>query len=422
MVSAVNPWMIAPFVLLLLAIATMPFINGHWWERNYRYVAVVLGLIPAGYYILGLGQTARVLHTLHEYLSFIAVIGSLFVVAGGIHIAIRGRSTPAENVAILLVGALLANVIGTTGASMLLVRPYLRHNSYRISAFHVVFFIFIVSNIGGALTPIGDPPLFLGYIKGIPFFWITEHAVVPWLLVLALVLAVFYVLDWRSFHKVSPEIRQEVSAEHDETSVSGLWNLLFIAIILGAVFIEKPPLLREGLMIGAAVASYLTTGKEIHKRNHFTFHPIEEVAWLFIGIFLAMMPALDWLSAHASEIGISSPGGYYWSTGALSGVLDNAPTYLTFLTMAMGMAGGSIDDMTQVREFLGTHGQFVIAISLAAVFFGAITYIGNGPNFMVRSIAERSGAPVPSFFGYIGKYSLPVLLPAFIIVWFIFFS
>jgi Na+/H+ antiporter NhaD/arsenite permease-like protein len=419
---SVNPWMIAPFVLLLLAIATMPFINGRWWEKNYRYVALALGLIPAAYYIFGLDRTGRVLHTLHEYLSFIAVVGSLFVVAGGIHIAIRGRSTPLENVAILLVGAMLSNLIGTTGASMLLVRPYLRHNRYRISAFHVVFFIFIVSNVGGALTPIGDPPLFLGYIKGIPFFWITEHAVIPWMLMLALLLAVFYILDMRSFRRVSAELRREVHAEHDQTRVTGMRNLIFVGVILGSVFIENPPFLREGLMIGAAVASYLTTGKEIHRQNHFTFHPIEEVAWLFIGIFLAMMPALDWLSSHAAAIGISSPAGYYWSTGVLSGVLDNAPTYLTFLTVAMGLAGKSIDNLADVHGFLGSHGESVVAISLGAVFFGAMTYIGNGPNFMVRSIAERMGARVPGFFGYIGKFSLPVLLPAFIIVWLIFFS
>jgi Na+/H+ antiporter NhaD/arsenite permease-like protein len=419
---AVSPWMILPFVALLLAVATMPFVNGKWWEHNYRYVAVGLGLVSAGYYILGLGAIGRVLHTLHEYLSFIAVIGSLFVAAGGIHIRIRGRSTPAENVLILLVGGVLANIIGTTGASMLLIRPYLRHNKYRLSAFHVVFFIFLVSNVGGALTPIGDPPLFLGFIKGIPFFWVTGHVFLPWMLAFGLILGVFYLLDLKNFRRVRQELRAAVKAEHDPTEISGLWNLAFIGIILGAVFIEDPPFLREGLMFGAAVASYLTTSKGIHSRNHFTFHPIQEVGWLFVGIFLTMMPALDWLTVHAAGAGPMTPGAFFWSTGLLSGVLDNAPTYLTFLTAALGASGGSIDNVADVHRFLAGSPMIVAAVSVASVFFGAMTYIGNGPNFMVRSIAERSGARVPGFFGYIGRYSVPVLLPVFIIVWLIFFS
>jgi Na+/H+ antiporter NhaD/arsenite permease-like protein len=421
-ISIVNPWMILPFALLLLAIATMPFINGGWWEKNYKYVALLLGIIPAVYYIVALDNLERVLASLHEYVSFIALVGSLFVVAGGIHMTIRGRSTPGENLLFLGGGALLANILGTTGASMLLIRPYLRNNKYRLSGFHVVFFIFIVSNIGGALTPVGDPPLFLGYIKGIPFFWITEHALLPWLMTLALLMGVFYLFDYRSFHKMPEKLRQQVLHENDSTKFTGLHNIVFLGVIIGSVFIERPVFLRELLMAGAAVGSWFTTKREIHKQNHFTYHPIQEVAWLFLGIFLAMIPALDWLSVNARSLGISSPSGFYWSTGALSGVLDNAPTYLNFLAAAMGLAGKSIENAGDVHAFLESGTQHVIAISIAAVFFGAMTYIGNGPNFMVKSLAERSGAHVPSFFGYITRYSLPILLPLFILVWLIFFN
>ncbi len=421
-VHAVHPLMIIPFALLLGAIAVMPFINRHWWEKYYKAVAVVLGAITAGHYLIIQEDGMRVVEALHEYLSFMALVGSLFVVAGGIHINIRGRSTPNENLVLLAIGAVLANIVGTTGASMLLIRPYLRNNKHRLKPFHVIFFIFVVSNIGGALTPIGDPPLFLGYLKGIPFFWITERTFLPWLLGLVLVLAVFCFLDWRSYLKLPKEKREEVENEDDRTKVYGAWNVLFLAVIIGSVFIEEPVLVREGLMIGAALTSYFVTRDGIHRKNHFTFHPVEEVGWLFIGIFLTMLPALDWLSNNAANIGISSPTGFYWLTGALSGVLDNAPTYLNFLAAAMGMAGQNVENAAHVQSFLGTNGLYVTAISIGAVFFVAMTYIGNGPNFMVKSIAEHAGTKMPTFFTYIIKYSVPVLIPIYLIVWFIFFS
>lgn len=420
--TVVNPLWIIPFVLLLAMIAVMPFVNGDWWGRNYRYVAIILGLTTAGYYFFGLDNGARVLESMHEYVSFISLIGSLFVVAGGVHITIRGRSTPVENILLLAVGAVIANLLGTTGASMLLIRPYLRNNKYRLSPYHVVFFIFVVSNIGGALTPIGDPPLFLGYIKGIPFFWIMERMIQPWLLVLVLVLAVFYIIDRRNFARMSAAMREQVRRENDSTKLSGMHNLIFLAVIIGSVFIEHPVFLREALMIGAAVASYYTTKKDIHVKNHFTFHPIVEVAFLFIGIFLTMLPALDWLSANASQLGISSAGGFYWITGALSSVLDNAPTYLNFLTAALGLAGLEVSNQAHVHQFLAAEALHVVAISAAAVFFGAMTYIGNGPNFMVKAIAEHAGVKMPGFFGYIIRFSVPVLLPVFLLVWLIFFS
>ncbi len=420
--ATVDPLWIIPFFLLLAMIAAMPFINGEWWGRRYKVVAVALGLITAGYYIIGLGNAGRVWASLHEYVSFIALIGSLYVTAGGVHITIKGRSTPAGNLLFLAVGGIIANLLGTTGASMLLIRPYLRNNRYRLSAYHVVFFIFIVSNVGGALTPIGDPPLFLGYLKGVPFFWITERMILPWALVLLLLLGIFYLIDRQSYRKMPEELRSTVETENGATRVMGLHNLIFLAVIIGAVFIEHPMALREVLMLGAAAASYYTTKGEIHERNQFTFHPIEEVAYLFIGIFLTMLPALDWLSANAAHLGIESPGGFYWITGALSSVLDNAPTYLNFLSAALGLAGLEVGNPQHVLQYLQTGGLHVAAISAAAVFFGAMTYIGNGPNFMVKAIAEQAGVRMPGFFGYIVTFSLPVLLPVYLLVWIIFFS
>ncbi len=419
--EGVSPWLILPFALLLLSIALMPFIAGDWWGRRYRMVASLLGLFVAGWYVVALDQTSRVVHAVGEYASFIALIGSLYVVAGGIHVRIKGRSTPGENVAMLAIGTVLANLLGTTGASMLLIRPYLRNNKYRVSAFHVIFFIFLISNVGGALTPIGDPPLFLGYIRGIPFFWITRHAIAPWLTATAVLLAVFWGLDTRSYRKMPEELRRQVEAENDTTRVTGLHNLALLAVVIGAVFIERPLLLREALMISAAFVSYRSTKPEIHRGNHFSFHPIEEVAWLFAGIFLTMIPALDWLGAHAASLGIDSPGGLYWGTGALSSFLDNAPTYLNFLAAAMGSAGLNVGDPVHVREYLAGDGLRVVAISVSAVFFGAMSYIGNGPNFMVKSIAEHAGVRMPGFFGYMTRYSIPMLLPVLIIVWLLFF-
>lgn len=466
---AVNPLMILPFALLLLAIAVMPFINRHWWEHNYPYVSIAFGLIVCLYYVFGIGNPTRLLHTGFEYVSFIALIGSLFVVAGGIHIRIKGKSTPLRNVFLLAIGAVVSNIVGTTGASMILIRPYIRVNKYRIKPFHIVFFIFVVSNMGGALTPIGDPPLFLGYLKGIPFFWVAEHLWYKWAIGISTVLGIFYLIDYKSFRSLPESIEQEAEGEHEEGEVSGAQNIFFLAVILVAVFVTDPPFVREGLMILAAVGSYYTTKREIHDKNEFNFLPIKEVAILFLGIFATMIPALDWLEMNATSIGIQTPGQFYWATGALSSVLDNAPTYLNFLSAAIGLfvneemikqvmhlvqtqgadvsqvvgthaeevrqtfltllryhsdlvtSGNVPVDDVKVSYLIANHNIYIQAISIAAVFFGAMTYIGNGPNFMVKSIAEQSGIECPSFFGYIVKYSLPVLLPIFLVIWWLFF-
>src|SRR5215213_7043344 len=254
-------WAAAPFAILLAMIALGPLFFEHWWLKHYVKIAFGLAAITLGYYLFGLPHAARhtVVHTAIEYVSFIALIGSLFVVSGGIHINVKGEATPHVNVLFLLVGAVVANVLGTTGASMLLIRPWLRMNKYRVTAHHVVFFILLVSNVGGCLTPIGDPPLFLGYLKGVPFWWVFEHCWPMWAVGMAFLLAVFFVLDYRNYLKAPRRVRETLAEPHDQWRFDGLINLVFLAIILGAVFIESPPFLREALMLAAAIGSYFAT-------------------------------------------------------------------------------------------------------------------------------------------------------------------
>jgi len=392
-------------------------------------------------------------------------------VSGGIHINVKGEATPLVNTVFLGIGAVVANLLGTTGASMLMIRPWLRMNKYRITALHVVFFIFIVSNVGGCLTPIGDPPLFLGYLKGIPFLWVVEHCWPMWATGVGLLLAIFYVLDRRNYLRAPQEVRRQLAEPKDEWRFQGLPNLAFLGAILGAVFLEHPLFLREGIMVAAAAGSYFTTPRQAHEANQFNFHPIREVAILFVGIFATMMPALDWLRLHAGDYGDPTPGLFYWAAGALSSVLDNAPTYLSFLSATIGavvnpeavrqaqqmvqagltdpaaLAGPQADlvrmtlagaqryfaaavadrsltlEQAQIALLLGnpTFNHFIMAISVGAVFFGANTYIGNGPNFMVKSIADHQKVRTPGFLAYIFRYTLPFMLPVLLVVWLLFF-
>lgn len=469
---APNPLMIIPFAVLLGTIALAPLLAGKWWSKHYPKVAIALGAITLCYYLFNLHAYTRVLHVAHEYVSFIALIGSLFIVSGGIHINVKGEATPMVNVVFLLFGALIANVLGTTGASMLLIRPWIRMNKYRITAHHIVFFIFIVSNVGGCLTPIGDPPLFLGYLKGVPFWWVAEHCWPMWAVGLGLLLGMFFVVDTFNFRRAPKSVRQMETAR-EEWRFDGLGNVFFLLVILGAVFINKPVFLREALMIGAAVGSYFTTRKSIHESNDFNFHPIQEVAILFIGIFCTMIPALDWLQLNATQLlgEAPKPAMFYWGSGVLSSVLDNAPTYLSFLS---AIFGSCIDHNTveHIQQLIQTHGanlssvltaepeavrntiaalqtyhakilasggvdaehieiayllgntafnNYIVAISVGAVFFGACTYIGNGPNFMVKSIADQQRIRTPGFLGYVFRFALPVMLPMLVIIWLIFF-
>ena len=420
--------MVVPFVLLLLAIALMPFIHKHHWENHYPKVSIGLGLIVVVYYLGVLHNGGRMLTSMVEYAGFMALIGSLYVIAGGIHINMTGHSTPVVNTGLLALGAVLANLIGTTGASMLLIRPFLRINKDRVAPFHVVLFIFIVSNIGGALTPIGDPPLFLGYLKGVPFFWLLgkPQVLLAWLLCVGVLLAVFYILDSRNFRRQPIPPHEEAK---DRIELEGSHNFLWLFIIIGLVLVQKADWLKgldeslvtvgiAGLMVATAALSYRFANKDALTENEFSFGPVKEVGFLFVGIFATMVPVLDLLEKHASDIGITTVRQFYWGSGALSSVLDNVPSYLNFLTAAFGLQHLSLEVPADVVKMLTDPylSQFIVAISLSAVFFGAVTYIGNGPNFMVKSIAESAGVKCPSFFGYVFKYSLPILIPLFAIV------
>jgi Na+/H+ antiporter NhaD/arsenite permease-like protein len=411
--------MILPFALLLGAMALAPLLAPDWWLRHYARVALGLGAVTLGYYVFILHDTPRVLHTAYDYASFIMLVGSLFVVSGGIHIGVKGEATPLANVIFLLVGAVAANFLGTTGAAMLLIRPWIRMNEYRVTAHHIVFFIFIVANVGGCLTPIGDPPLFLGYLQGVPFWWVAEHCWPMWVTGVGILLAMFYVVDKINFAR-APRTVGEKKSTRETWKFGGLANLFFLAVILGAVFVDRPVFLRETLMLTAALGSYFTTRKSVHEANCFHFHPVREVAVLFAGIFATMMPALDWLGLHAKDLLGSdpSPGIFFWSTGALSSVLDNAPTYLGFLGVLHGATGAK-----DVAELLGQNAGAlsVLAISVGAVFFGAATYTGNGPNFMVKAVADQQQIRTPSFPGFVLKFTLPFLLPILITIWLLFF-
>jgi Na+/H+ antiporter NhaD/arsenite permease-like protein len=419
-----TPWMIVPFALLLTAIALAPLFFAEYWHKHYPKVAFALAAITLGYYLVFLKAPGPVLHVAHEYVSFIALIGSLFVVAGGIHISVKGEATPAANVVFLFIGAVIANVLGTTGASMLLIRPWIRLNKYRVTAHHIVFFIFIVSNIGGCLTPIGDPPLFIGYLKGIPFWWVLEHCFSIWLTALVIMLALFFLVDRQNYMRAPKPVRDRLAEPADQWAFSGLQNLIFLAVILGAVFVKEPLFLREALMLAAALASFFLTSKKVHEANNFNFEPIKEVAILFVGIFATMLPALNWLEHNAKDLGMTSPTFFYWGSGILSSVLDNAPTYYSFLaSIAAVFANPADPEQAQIAFLLGQPelNRFIVAISVGAVFFGANTYIGNGPNFMVKAIADHAKIHTPGFIGYIVKYTLPFMAPMLVVIWLLFF-
>ena len=415
--AAPNPWMILPFALLLGAMALAPLVAPQWWLRHYARVAFGLGAVTLVYYLLVLRDLPHVWHAAHDYVSFIALIGSLFVVAGGIHLRVPGQATPLANVVFLLLGAIVANVLGTTGAAMLLIRPWIQMNQPRVTAYHVAFFIFLVANVGGCLTPIGDPPLFLGHLQGVPFWWVAQNCWLMWAAGVGLLLAMFYAIDRHNFSRATRTARA-TQTPPETWRCDGLVNLLFLAVIIGAVFVRQPLFLREALMLAAALGSWFATPKSVHAANGFNFHPVQEVAILFAGIFATMMPALEWLHFNARTLlgDEATPGMFYWGTGLLSGALDNAPTYLGFLHTLFGVTGAK-----DIHSVLAQFPAEMVAISVGAVFFGAATYIGNGPNFMVKAIADERKVPVPTFLGFIFKFTLPLLLPMLLVVWLLFF-
>ena len=443
-------WSVIPFVCMLLSIAIIPLVKPHWWEHNLLKVALfwaAVFLIPFG---IGYGVkelTFQVLEiVLLDYLPFIVLLLGLFVAAGGIAVKGTIAGTPKVNLILLLIGTLLASWVGTTGAAMLLIRPVIRANAWREKKAHVIiFFIFLVANIGGCLTPVGDPPLFLGFLRGVPFFWTMK--LMPILAFAVVVLGiVFFVVDTVLYKKeiVAGRTPAGENVEKEPIRIEGAHNFIFIIMVVGSVILNgvlsSNPMFanletRElyGINIGGVVMPYTsiiqmaiilvaaglsmkTTKKEVREANAFTFAPIEEVAKLFIGIFITMIPALALLKAHGASLGLEHPYQFFWATGTLSGFLDNAPTYLVFLTTAGGahFAGG-------VHTTVGTVPVLdLMAISAGAVFMGALTYIGNAPNFMVKSIAEENKIKMPSFFGYMA-WSFGILVPLFLGITAVFF-
>ena len=403
-----------PFVALLLAIALAPLAAPTWWHHN-RNKALIAFLISLPV-LLYLGRTEigrqLLLEKAHEYTGFIVVIGALFMITGGIHIEGSLAGTPLVNTAMLAIGAVLCNLLGTTGASVLLIRPLLRANKRRKRVAHIViFFIFIVGNCGGLLTPIGDPPLLLGFLKGVPFTW-TLRLWPQWLALNGVLLVLFNIWDrWAN--------RDEVKVpSHEPLRVRGAIELAALAGVM-ATIVTSGSLLA--ILIFALIAYFL--GSQEHRTlNVFTFVPLVEVAVLFAAIFITMTPVLEILNARAADFGLTSPRQFFWASGTLSSVLDNAPTYLAFAASAAGLQGIPPHGPYIGALALDPHAaKLLAAISTGSVFMGANTYIGNAPNFIVRAIALEHGVAMPSFFGYMA-YSLAVLLPLFVVVSFVFFG
>lgn len=424
-----GPWVL-PFAALLLAIALLPLLTPRYWHSNWNKLAVALACgLPVAAWFAVQGEADAVLHTVHEYASFVLLLATLYTVSGGI--VLRGdlRATPWVNAAFLLAGSVLASFMGTTGAAMLLVRPLLRTNSERRYRAHtVIFFVFTVCNIGGCLTPLGDPPLFLGYLRGVPFHW-TLGLWKEWAFAVTALLALYVAVDRHFYRKEEPEALRWDRARIEPLRLAGAGNFVWLAAVVAAVAVLTGPNLqrwlgptpsasfaRDGILILLALAAYQTTPPANRTANGFSWHPILEVAALFLGIFLAMMAPVRLLELHGHELGMESPMGFFWMTGSLSSFLDNAPTYAVFFSAAhsVGQAAG----LPGVAA-TGVPGDLLAGVSLGAVFMGANTYIGNAPNFMVKAIAENQGIPMPSFFGYM-LYSGAFLLPLFLVVSFLF--
>jgi Na+/H+ antiporter NhaD/arsenite permease-like protein len=430
-------WTLAPFACMLLAVAVMPLTHERWFElnRNKAIVAFVLGAPTVVYLIARFGHTGLELTaaTAEEYVSFIVLLFALFTISGGIYLTGNLVATPRHNLAFLGVGAVLASFIGTMGASMVLIRPLLRANSERKYARHtVVFFIFAVSNIGGLLTPLGDPPLFLGFLRGVPFTW-TFRLWAEWLVSVGLVLLVYTAFEIYYHRKEPSEAIRADEADYVPMRIKGGFNAVPLLLVIVAVLFSGRladvgeaihfPFVREVILVALAILSLKLGPRGPRASNHFHWSPIVEVGVLFAGIFATMIPALALLQAHGASIGLSRPWHYFWATGGLSSFLDNAPTYLAFTSVAQGQVGadtvGALTSSVAIPGLGLAPTALLAAVSCGAVMMGAMTYIGNAPNFAVKAIAEKSGLKMPSFFGYMG-YSLAVLVPIFAIVTVIF--
>lgn len=396
---------------MLVGLAVLPLAIPRRWESN-ASKALFSACLGLPVVILYLAQHPDALrHEAGNYLSFIVMLTSLFVLAGGVLMEGDLEARPLVNAAFLAGGAVLASIVGTTGASMLLIRPLLRTNSERQHVAHtLVFFIFLVANVGGALTPLGDPPLFLGYLAGVPFTW-PLRLLPHWMLTCGLLLAVYLVWDTRMYARESVATRLRDRSDTEPLRVQGVANLALLAGAVGAAAWLPAPW-RELTLVGLTAVSWWTTSPQVRQANQFSWHPIVEVAVVFAGVFATMLPALDIVRANGHLLGVREPWQFFWATGLLSAFLDNAPTYMTFLALGQGLPLSP--------EVVGVSHRVLEAISAGAVFMGAGTYIGNGPNFMVRSIAEARGIRMPGFFGYLA-YSGAVLVPVMLVATVVFF-
>jgi len=447
-------WTVVPFAGILLSIALLPLFAPHFWHHHFPKVSLAWALSFAlPFLFVFKGQAlSEILHIfIIDYIPFIILLGGLFTVAGGIYIRGSLKGSPLVNATILLIGTLLASWIGTTGAAMVLIRPVLRSNAWRRHKVHtIIFFIFLVCNIGGALTPLGDPPLFLGFLHGVPFFWpLKAFPAVAFMTVILLVL--YFAMD--SYYYRKEDLSKISTSDKEPLGIDGWHNFILLGGIVGAVLFSGlvkmgdisifgihqsiENLIKDGVILLMAAISLATTKKETREGNEFSWEPIKEVAYLFAGIFMTIIPAL--LILKAGEHGALAylvrtaerPAHYFWLSGILSSFLDNAPTYLTYFNSALGKffpGQAEADAVKQLCSFAPipgkgglSPGDYLLAISLGSVFMGANTYIGNAPNFMVKSIAEEAGVAMPSFFGYMFKYSIPVLVVSFIIMTFVFF-
>ena len=436
-------WVI-PFAGILLSIAIFPLVLPDFWHHNFGKISLFWATILIVPFLIKEGISVTLYELLHvgllEYVPFIILLLALFTISGGVRLTGALVGTPIVNLTIIAIGTLLASWMGTTGAAMLLIRPLINANKHRKNKVHIiVFFIFLVANIGGSLTPLGDPPLFLGFLKGVSFFWTTSAMLLPMIIMVVALLIIFYFFD--SYYVKKENFKIDTSGEKVKLGVEGVFNLGLILGVIGAVLIsgfwkphisfevyhgvhlELQNITRDILLLGLAYASWTYTPQQIRIDNEYTWFPIIEVAKLFAGIFITIIPAIAILKAGTNGAlafiisSVSNDSGpinmmYFWYTGILSSFLDNAPTYLVFFNTAGG------DPVTLMGELKNT----LLAISAGAVFMGANTYIGNAPNFMVKSISESSGIEMPSFFGYFFKWAVPILMPLFIIVSWLFFG
>ena len=439
-------WSALPFVGILLSIALFPLLAPHFWHHHYPKVAAAWSIVLLVPFVIAYRGAAlhEVFHVaIIDYIPFIILLAALFTIGGGIFVRGSLRGSPGVNTTIMVIGTLLASWIGTTGAAMLLIRPLLRANKERRHKAHtVIFFIFLVANIGGTLTPLGDPPLFLGFLHGVPFFW-TFTLWREWLLVGGLVLAIYVVLDLYHWRREDPLLRERTGAAGEPLRIEGWHNFLFLGGVLAGVIAsgvlhlgdvtilgvhqQVQNLLRDAFLVAMLLGSWITTPRRVRQENEYSWAPIREVAILFAGIFATIIPAIAMLRAGENGAmafvirAVREPAHYFWATGGLSSFLDNAPTYLTFMATALGRLLPDVGGREAVLRLIAEHHEYLTAVSTGAVFMGANTYIGNAPNFMVKSIAEESGVEMPSFFGYIFRYSLPFLIPVFALASWIFF-